>query len=613
VVLGALLALFQFGLPLIAPDAKLYSVLGGAVCALGVGVWWLFASRAPYVERFGAAALVALAMLATPRWLHVSVAQGNMGFQFYLYAIPSLGLAFVVWAVATRRLTDRTRRATMAVTILFACGVFTLFRSKGVTGEGSPEFAWRWSETAEERLLAAASHPTGTPASVPTADAASSPRSSPEHVESTPAEVGAAPESQRVSSASLADPALVPGSAPGVEESAASSPESVKPAWPGFRGPDRDGVVAGARIATDWAAAPPAELWRRPIGPGVSSFAVQGDRLYTQEQRGEEEIVACYSLSTGEPIWQHRDTGRFWDSHVGAGPRATPALGAGRVYALGAKGLLNALNAEDGALLWSRDVAAAMGAELPAWGFVSSPLLIGESVVVHVGSLVAYDRLSGELRWTGPDAGGSYASPQRLILDGVPQIVLLGHAGLIGVAPDDGNLLWQHAWPGIGMVQPALTADGDVLFSMVDNGAMPVGTRRLGVGREAGAWVAQERWTSNRLKPSFSPMVVHEGYAFGFDGRIITCIDVARGERQWKGGRYGSGQLLLLADQDLLLVVSERGELALVRALPEGFEELARFPAIEGKTWNQPALVDDILLVRNGEEMAAFRLARAAD
>ncbi|MEE8523694.1 MAG: alcohol dehydrogenase, partial [Thermoanaerobaculia bacterium] len=167
------------------------------------------------------------------------------------------------------------------------------------------------------------------------------------------------------------------------------------------------------------------------------------------------------------------------------------------------------------------------------------------------------------------------------------------------------TLLWEHPWSGYPIVQPALTADGDVLIS-VDQGS---GTRRIAVAHGPGGWTAEERWTSLGLKSYFNDFVVHDGHAFGFDGSILACIDLEDGERTWKGGRYGGGQLVLLADQDLLLVVSERGELALVEAVPEQFTEFARFPAIEGKTWNHPVLVDDLLLVRNSEEMAAFRLS----
>jgi hypothetical protein len=156
-----------------------------------------------------------------------------------------------------------------------------------------------------------------------------------------------------------------------------------------------------------------------------------------------------------------------------------------------------------------------------------------------------------------------------------------------------------------------MASDGDILINTIA-GTGGQGIRRLAIVKKADQWTVQERWTSNGLKPYFNDFVVHNSHAFGFDGSILSCIDLADGKRKWKGGRYGGGQLLLLADQDLLLVLSDEGELALVSATPNEFKELARFKAIEGKTWNHPVLVGNTLLVRNGEEMAAFRLTSAS-
>ncbi len=552
VVIVALQWLLRFVLPAVRPDAAAPAMLGGLAGGLALLVWWAFFSRAPRGERWGGAALMIAALAATPLVLHESMATAGMGMLYYIYAVPVLCLALVIWAAATRGLTRRPRRAAMVATILIACGGWALLRTDGITGQAGSDFAWRWSATPEERLLA---------------------------------EMTAPP---------------VPAAAPAVEADAR---------WPGFRGPGRDGVVAGPPIRTDWAASPPVELWRHPVGPGWSSFAVAGGRIYTQEQRGEEEVVASYDAATGEPVWRHGDPARFWEANAGAGPRATPTLSGGRLYTLGATGIVNALDAADGAVIWSRDAAADTGAERPYWGFSGSPLVVGDLVVVAAaGALVGYDLATGEPRWLGPDGGDSYSSPHLATLDGVEQVVLLSKSGAVGVAPADGALLWEHPWPGYPIVQPARTADGDLLLSVTSQS----GLRRLAVARRAGRWTAEELWTSPRLKPYFNDFVVHRGHAYGFDGSILAAIDLADGARVWKGGRYGNGQMVLLPDQDLLLVLSEQGELALVAAKPDGFDELARFPALEGKTWNHPVLVDDLLLVRNDREMAAFRLPLAA-
>jgi outer membrane protein assembly factor BamB len=468
--------------------------------------------------------------------------------------------------------------------ILLACGVFTIIRTAGIIGLGS-EFHWRWTKTPEERLLSQAS---------PEKETEKDPVPPPPVPAATPIET---PLPAKTSNKpATATPALAAA--------------TIKAEWPGFRGPERDNIIRGVRIETDWSKSAPVELWRRPIGPAWSSFAVNGNHIYTQEQRGDDEIVSCYDLTTGEPVWMHSDSARFWESNAGAGPRATPTLSNGRVYTFGATGILNALDACDGSVVWSRNVASDTKKKIPAWGFASSPLVVDSLVIAAAaGKLAAYDIATGNPRWFGPDSGWGYSSPQLATINGVAQILLLNGEGAISVAPADGALLWKHKWKTDGIVQPAVIAGSDVLIGS-GSGGVEVGMRRIAVSQGAEGWRVEERWTTNGLKPYFSDFVLHKGHAFGVDGSILACIDLTDGKRKWKGGRYGAGQLVLLPDQDLLLVLSEQGELALVAAATDKFTELARFPAIKGKTWNHPVLVGGILLVRNDQEMAAFRLSR---
>jgi hypothetical protein len=239
-------------------------------------------------------------------------------------------------------------------------------------------------------------------------------------------------------------------------------------------------------------------------------------------------------------------------------------------------------------------------------------VVVGDKVIVAVsGRLAAYGAVTGDPRWVAKTGGGSYSSPHVVTLSGEAQVVLLNGTGATSVAPGDGKVIWKHAWEGTTILQPALTADGGVLVTTGDMSG-GVGTRRLAVAPGPGGWKVDEAWTSRGLKPYYNDLVIHKGHAYGFDGGILSSIDLKEGVRKWKGGRYGHGQMLLLADQDLLLVLSEEGEVALVAATPEQFREIARFKAIEGKTWNHPVVVGSTLLVRNGEEMAAFRLSPAS-
>lgn len=539
----------RFVLPLIAPEAMEIGMMAGFACILLLVIWWLFFSRATKMDRLVGLGLMIVIPAILVRFTHISVETGMMGMMFYIYALPTLCVGFVVWAVFFGKLPTAPRRITMAAAIFLSTVAWTLVKTSGFSGDGNSEFSWRWAPTPEDLLLA---HSNDAP-STPLPDSIS------------------------------------------LEEEAT---------WPGFRGPNRDSHVHNAVIETNWESTPPQELWRREIGPAWSSFAVNGNLIFTQEQRGEEEVVSCYRLDTGEPVWMHSDKARFWESNAGAGPRGTPTLSGDRVYTLGGTGIVNALDARTGSLIWTQNAGDDTGAKLPTWAFSGSPLVVNDLVLITAsGSLIAYDAATGQERWKGPAGGEGYCSPHLANLNGVTQVLQLSGDSLTSVSPQDGALLWEHAWDGFPIVQPAITADQGVLISVNANSGM----RRLEISQDGGTWDASEVWTSKRLKPYFNDFVIHKNHVYGFDGSIMACMDL-QGERVWKGGRYGNGQLLLLADQDLMLILAEQGDLALVKATPDQFTELARVPALEGRTWNHPVLANHTLLVRNDREMAAYRL-----
>jgi len=551
---GLIVVLLQwvgwFVAPAIFPQATIVALFAGVIGGLAILIWWLVFSRAPWFERIAALVLIVLALIGTKRLVHESIAGGAMGMLLYVLAIPVFSMGLVLWATITRRFPRSKRRLAFVPMVVLCCGVFMVLRTGGLTAEFNNDLHWRWSKTPEQALMAQASD------------------------------------------------------APVVSNASATT--STESGWSGFRGPQRDGVVHGVRIKTDWTASPPVELWRRPIGPAWSSFAVQNGRFYTQEQRGDEEIVSCYDVNTGKPIWRHSDNARFYESNAGPGPRATPSLNNGRLYTQGATGIVNALDAATGDVVWARNAVNDTGAKVPGWGIAGSPLIVNDLVVVAAaGNLIAYDLASGKTRWLGPAGGTGYSSPQLMTINGIQQIVLLRSTGMLSVAVADGKLLWEHAWEGVPIVQPAVASNGDLLISVSESS----GLRRLSVGQTNGGWTTQERWTTEDINPWFNDFVVHKGNAFGFDGSSLVCVNLDDGKLKWRGKRYGYGQLVLLPEQDVLLVLSEQGELALAKAAADQFTELAHFPALQGKTWNHPVLVGNVLLVRNDHEMAAFRLS----
>ena len=527
----------------------MFAIFGGLFGGLALAIWWLFFSRDSRVNRWGAIFLMIASLFITSFFIDESIAKANMGLMFIIHSIPVMSVAFVSWSVITRHLKPFTRRITMIATILVASGLWIFIRTNGMTGDARQYLGWRWAKTSEEKLLAQSGSDT-------------------------------------------------------INNIISESNMPASPVWPGFRGPERNGIVRGVRINPGWASSLPVEMWRKPVGPGCGSFAVMGNFFYTQEQRGEYEEVSCYNIVTGNPVWKHSDRARFYEPHAGAGPRSTPSISGRLVFTLGSTGILNALNAGDGKVKWSKNAAADAGVKEPGWGFSGSPLVIGTVVIASIsGKLAAYDTLDGKPRWYGPDGGSSYSSPQVFSISGIPQIVFMSDSGAISLEPESGTTLWEYKWKSEGRIlQPSSIIEGDFLITGENKSI-----RRVSISNENGKWKIKDLWNSFEIKAYFNDFVVSKGYAYGFDGPTMTCIDLKDGKRMWRGSRYRGFQVLI-ADQDLIVVLTEKGELALVSSNPEKFQELSRFQALKGKTWSHPVIAGNILLVRNAQEMAAFRL-----
>jgi outer membrane protein assembly factor BamB len=382
------------------------------------------------------------------------------------------------------------------------------------------------------------------------------------------------------------------------------------PYWTDFRGPLRDGRYTERAILTNWPSGGLAPMWREPVGSGYASLVIARGRAFTIEQRGDQEVAAAYDVTTGRELWTNAWTAAFRESQGGDGPRATPTWADGLVYVLGGEGELRCLEAGTGKVVWRTNILADAGATNLRWGMAASPLIVENTVVVLPGgasgqSVVAYERRTGARAWSALGDQQAYASPMLVTLAGVRQILVFSASRVMGLSPERGELLWEYPWKTHGetnIAQPLVIGDNRVFISS----GYGVGAAVVELGVAEGRWSVREVWRNTRMKNKFTSSVLQDGFIYGLDEAILACVDAATGELKWKGGRYGYGQVVLASGH--LIVLSEDGELALVRATPERYEEIVRFEVLTGKTWNHPAMADGYLLVRNLNEMAAFDL-----
>jgi len=387
--------------------------------------------------------------------------------------------------------------------------------------------------------------------------------------------------------------------------------------FPEIHGVNRTAKIDSLDLKTNWNTDAPTLLWRHPVGLGWSGFAVVGNAAVTLEQRDEFECVVCYDVRTGVELWCHREGTRFNHEH-GDGPRSTPTICDGRVFTMGATGIVTCLEFSTGEENWKQSVFSDPKSQNLIFGMSGSPLVIDELVVVTPGAgvgaaAIAYDMITGEMAWSSGDDPASYSSPVAATLFGRKQVLSFNGAGLRSFGLDGQNL-WFQPWvtqgdSRVNVAQPMVISEkattADSVKVLISSG-YDKGTALLNVSYVDHCWTSEVLWESKLLKSKLSSFVVHENFAYGFDNGILACIDLTNGKRAWKGGRYGHGKMLLVRNK--LLIQAESGEIVLVAATPTGHIELARFEALISKTWNEMALAGEVLVVRNDCEAAAVRL-----
>jgi outer membrane protein assembly factor BamB len=532
----------------------IFMMVGPLATGLAFTIWLLFASRLRWREKL---ALVIAGIVIPLAASQISDFDDALRTTMWIYGVPlaelMITLALSIWSQAPRR-------CLLAIMLLgLGWSSFSLVRNEGFDGDYYAEFRWRWSPRHEDTL------PELTPQS------------------------GGIPETSENADAPVND--LI---------------------WSQYRGPEGNGASDEEIAPLDWSKNPPKELWRISIGPGWGSFAYNNQKLFTQEQRGEKEHVTCYSAADGRPIWTHADETRFNEVVSGAGPRSTPSVANGHVYALGGTGLLTCLNELDGTVVWQKNLVTDFGAPIPMWGFSSSPLILDDKLIIFAGGpgtngLLALECATGSTLWGFPSNDMNYTTARPMTLCGQSIVVFCDGKGTHAIDPKDGSAIWTfkpELWKGPAMVDPQQIGPESLLVGLGDG----VGTARLEISKTDERWTVTEAWSSTKLRPSFNDSVVFDNGVYGFNQAIFSCIDAKTGERKWQGGRYGFGQAVLLKKAGQILVAAENGDLVLLQATPEKLTELSRLPMLNDKTWNHPIVAGKRLFLRNGKTAVCLQL-----
>jgi outer membrane protein assembly factor BamB len=391
--------------------------------------------------------------------------------------------------------------------------------------------------------------------------------------------------------------------------------------WAQFLGPRRDGVSRETGLNTDWQAKKPAVVWKVPLGSGYSACAVVGDRLYTMTQRGKRDVAVCLDAANGKELWAFDAAPSYTDTQrQGAGPRATPTYDRGRLYCLLPMGELFCLSAKDGTKLWATNIFDATGAKNRAgdfyyWGMAGSPLIEGDLAIVQPGgtknnSLAAFDMANGKLAWAAGDDPPGYSSPIAIKAAGRRMVISFTGQAVLAVDPAKGTVLWRYVLGNkfdCNCATPLWT--GELLFV---SSAYRTGCAAMQITGDGDKVGVKEKWRNQNLLNQFPTSVILKDHIYGCHGDLgavfFRCIELATGQVKWEDRR--PGKCSLLAYENHIVCVNERGTVRLIEANPEKYVPKGELEVLTYKTWAAPALLKGRLYLRDEKHIACLDLTK---
>ena len=381
--------------------------------------------------------------------------------------------------------------------------------------------------------------------------------------------------------------------------------------WPQWRGPNRDAVSPETGLLEKWPEGGPKVLWRIPVGAGFSSVSVAEGKLYTLWDEEGRQYLFSLDATTGKELWR-QELGAAFTHHYGNGPRSTPLVDEGVVFAIGTGGLLLAANKDTGAPLWQHDLVKNYASALPSYGYSSSPLVVGDKLVVEAGgkdaAFMAFDKQTGKVVWSTGNDRPAYSSPINVTIAGVDQVVFWSAHGLYSLASDSGKVLWRHSWETFCPVTGDPLNTGTPLFLAPDRIYISSGSgaATIRVSREGGSFKVKTVWKSDSMRSDVNTSLLLGDHIYGFDRGTLKSLDAATGETKWRARGFQRGSLI--AADGRLIVLGEAGNLALVDANPNEFVQTSSAKILEGKNWTAPTLARGKLYLRNHEELVCLEI-----